>query len=79
MVGLWDEQPFGSTPMTRAFAKYSAFPPLREISANPGLWSELMNRASRAQKIDDLSEFDRQLLLNAEREAARQQINNRPK
>lgn len=75
MTGISDDPMFGSTPMTRAFAKFASFTPLREISVYPGRWSELMNRASRAQTIEELSEPDRRLLLDAEREAARQKIN----
>jgi hypothetical protein len=76
MVGISDEPLFGSTPMTQAFAKYAYFAPLRDIAIYPGQWSTLMNRASRAQTIDQLSESDRRLLLDAEREAVKQNFKN---
>jgi hypothetical protein len=60
-----NEPIFGSTRMTRLFAQYKDISPIMVISRDPGRWSELMNRASRAETPDELSESDRLLLLQA--------------
>lgn len=52
--------------MTRAFAEVSLYSPLQEITA--GEWSRLMGRASLVQTIDELSDSDRRLLLEARKE-----------
>lgn len=56
---------FGSTPMTQAFAKYRTYEPIASIARYPGKWSELLNRASLAQTVDDLSEEDATMLADA--------------
>lgn len=60
-----NEPVFGSTRMTRLFAQYKDVSPIMFISRDPGKWSELMNRASRAETPEELTEQDRLLLLQA--------------